>query len=189
VGQLKNCVHTLKFQWIWLKFVGNDLEWESATLCKLSYLDPHVGSRREPDPKIESSCSHFKISTNLTEICWRCLRVTVCYFMQIIIPRSTCGLHVKSRTLKLKLSHLKMVVRYFVQITIPRSTRGPHIESRTPKLKARVHTLKFQWFCLKFVGNVLEWQSAILCKLEAGGERQVTSWGSSTMVEVLGWGG
>jgi hypothetical protein len=43
-----------------------------------------------------------------------------------------------------------MSVRYFVQIIIPRFTRGPHVESRTLKLKARVHTLKFQRFCLKF---------------------------------------
>jgi hypothetical protein len=49
-----------------------------------------------------------------------------------------------------------MAARYFVQIIITRSTRGPHIESRTLKLKARVHTLKFQQICLKFVGNVLE---------------------------------
>jgi hypothetical protein len=49
-----------------------------------------------------------------------------------------------------------MAVRYFVQIIIPRSTRGPHIESRTLKLKTRVHTLKFQRICMKFVGNVLE---------------------------------
>jgi hypothetical protein len=58
-----------------------------------------------------------------------------------------------------------MAACYFVQIIITRSTRGPHVESQTLKLKARVHTLKFQQICLKFVGNVLEWQSAILCNL------------------------
>jgi hypothetical protein len=58
-----------------------------------------------------------------------------------------------------------MTVHYFVQIIIPRSTRGSHIESRTLKLKARVHTLNFQRIWLKFVENVLKWQSATLCKL------------------------
>jgi hypothetical protein len=61
--------------------------------------------------------------------------------------------------------YLKMAVWYFVQIIIPRFTRGPHVESRILKLKARVHTLKFQRICLKFVRNVLEWQSAILYNL------------------------
>jgi hypothetical protein len=58
-----------------------------------------------------------------------------------------------------------MAVRYCVQIIIPKSTHGPYVESRTLKLKARVHTLKFQRICLKFVGNILECQSAIMCKL------------------------
>jgi hypothetical protein len=55
--------------------------------------------------------------------------VIVRYFVQIIIPRSICGLHVESRTLKLKARvhtlfstnlieicwrYLKMAVHYFV---------------------------------------------------------------------------
>jgi hypothetical protein len=125
--KLKARVHTIKFQQIWLKFVGDILKWLSTTLCKLSYIDPHVGPDRESDPKTKNACSHLKISTNLTEICWK-----------IKWPPATLC----------KLSY----------------TRGPHVESRTLKLKARVHTLKFQQICLKFVGNVLEWQPAILCK-------------------------
>jgi hypothetical protein len=58
--------------------------------------------RREPNHKTKSSRSHFKISTNLTGICWTCLRVIVRYFVQIIIPRSARGPRVESRTLKLK---------------------------------------------------------------------------------------
>jgi hypothetical protein len=41
---------------------------------------------------------------------------------------------------------------------------GPTSEP-DPETKTRAHTLKFQQICLKFVGNVLEWQSAILCNL------------------------
>jgi hypothetical protein len=51
-----------------------------------------------------------------------------------------------------------MTVWYFVQIIIPRSTCGLHVESPTLKLKV-------QRIWLKFVGDVLEWQSATLCKL------------------------
>jgi hypothetical protein len=130
--KLKTRVHILKFQRIWIEFVRDVLEWQSATLCKLPYLDPHVGPTLTVGHKTKSSRSHFKTSTNLTEICWKWLIVRIRYCVQIIIPRSTCG---------------------------------PHVESQTLKLKARVHTLKIQWNCLKFVGDVLERQSATMCKL------------------------
>jgi hypothetical protein len=57
-----------------------------------------------------------------------------------------------------------MEVHYFVQIIIPRSTCGPHIESRTLKLKARVHTLKFQRICMKFVEMSLN-DSPLFCTI------------------------
>jgi hypothetical protein len=78
---------------------------------------------------------------------------------------SRSHLKISTNLIEICWRYLKMAVRYFVQIIIPRFTRGPHVESRTLKLKARVHTLKFQRICLKFVGNVLEWQSAILYNL------------------------
>jgi hypothetical protein len=136
--------------------------------------------RRKPDPKTKSSRSHLKISSNLTEICWRYLKMAVHYFVQILIPRSTRGPHLESRTLKLKarvhtlkfqriwLKFVENVLKWqsaTLWIIIPRFARGPHVESRTLKLKARVHILKFQRICQEFVGNVLEWQSVILCKL------------------------
>jgi hypothetical protein len=58
--------------------------------------------RREPNPKTKSLRSHHKISSNLTEICWRSLRVRVCYYVRITVPRSTRGRRVGSRTVKLK---------------------------------------------------------------------------------------
>jgi hypothetical protein len=65
-----------------------------------------IGSMCHLDQKLNSKTKnsrlHLKISANLTRISMRCLQVTVCYFVQIIIPRSTCGPHVESRTLKLK---------------------------------------------------------------------------------------
>jgi hypothetical protein len=53
--------------------------------------------RREPDPKTKSSRSHLKISTNLSEICWKCLRMTACYFVQICTARSTRGPILKAK--------------------------------------------------------------------------------------------
>jgi hypothetical protein len=114
----------------------------------------------EPDPKIKSSRSHHKISTNFTEICWNCLRVRVCYFVRITVPRSTSGpprLESEPKT-KSSCSHLiistnltaiggrclRVRVCYFVRITVPRSTRGPCVESLTLKLKACVQTINFQ---------------------------------------------
>jgi ribosomal protein L37AE/L43A len=34
--------------------------------------------------KLKARIQHLKVSKNLTEICWKCLRVTVRYFVQII---------------------------------------------------------------------------------------------------------
>jgi hypothetical protein len=100
---------------------------------------------READPETKSSRSHHKISTNLTEICWRCLRVRVCYFVQITVPRSTRGPMRQESNPKTKSSRshhlistnltkirgrcLRVRACYFVRITVPRSTRGPRVES------------------------------------------------------------
>jgi hypothetical protein len=78
---------------------------------------------------------------------------------------SRSHLKISTNLIEICWRYLKMAVHCFVQIIKPRSTRGPHIESRTLKLRARVHTLKFQWIWMKFVENVLTWQSAALCKL------------------------
>jgi hypothetical protein len=141
----------------------------------MCHLDQKLNS------KTKNSRSHLKMSKNLTIICSRCLWVTVRYFMQIIIPRSTCRPHVESRTLKLKAhvhtlkfqriwlklvgNDLKWESATLCKLSYLRSTSGPHVKSWTLKLKARVHTLKFQWISLIFVGDVLEWESATLCKL------------------------
>ena len=42
--KLKPRIHTIKFYPKWLKFVGNDSVWLTATLCKEIWLDLHVGS-------------------------------------------------------------------------------------------------------------------------------------------------
>jgi hypothetical protein len=54
-------------------------------------------TRRESNPKTKSSRSHIKIPTNLYEICWKCLRITGCDFVQIGAVRSTCGAILKTK--------------------------------------------------------------------------------------------
>jgi hypothetical protein len=95
--KLKARVHTLKFQRIYLKFVGNILEWQYAILCKLVELDPHIRYIWKMD-----FMWHKTGLRNIWKIRWRYHKMAVHYFVQIIIPRSTCGLHIDSRTLKLK---------------------------------------------------------------------------------------
>ena len=59
-------------------------------------------SHKEPDSKNKISRSHYKILSKLTEIGWRWLSMTGSYSVQSSVARTTRGLHIKSRTLKLK---------------------------------------------------------------------------------------
>jgi hypothetical protein len=45
---------------------------------------------------LKSSRSHYKILANLTEICWRCLNMTICYSIQKDETRCICGVHIQS---------------------------------------------------------------------------------------------
>ena len=66
--EIKPRVHTTKFYRNWLKFIGDDLLWPTATLCKAVRLNQHVGPCQELDPRNKISCSHYKILSKLTEI-------------------------------------------------------------------------------------------------------------------------
>ena len=100
--EIKHRVHTIKFYQNWLKFVEDDSVWLAGTLCKVVWLELHVGPHQEPESINKILYSHYKILSKLTEICWRWLSMTKSYYVQSSMTWITRGSHVKSRTLKIK---------------------------------------------------------------------------------------
>jgi len=62
--KIKSCVHTIKFYRNWLKFVGDDLLWLAATLCKISVVRP---TRR---PHVKSWTLELKHHVHTIKFYW-----------------------------------------------------------------------------------------------------------------------
>ena len=133
--------------------------------------------RQESDPKNKTLCSHYKILSKLTEICWRWLGMTGSYSVQISVARITRGSHVKSRTLEIK--HRVHTINFYrnwlkfigddsvwLGATLCKAAwlELHVIKNRTLEIKPHVHTIKFYRNWLKFIGDDSVRLAATLCK-------------------------
>ena len=87
--EIKSHVHIIKFYRNWLKFVEDDSVWLTAILCKIVWLELHVGLHQELDPRNKISRSHYKILSKSTKIYWRWLSMTSNYSLQSSVVRLT----------------------------------------------------------------------------------------------------
>ena len=139
------------------------------------------------------------------------------YSLQSSMARTTCGPHVKSRTLEIEprihiikfYQWLKFVVddsnwqpgRYSLQSSVARTTREFHVKSRTLEIEPPVHIIKF-YHWLKFVGDDSNYITATLCTIvwvdkhvgpisrayTHGFKRHMGQSRVGYLVELLSWG-